>query len=245
MRARLLLLSVLDSTGRHGLAKDIRAITDPEVAPIPIPTGYLTWQGKRVKKIHPLPARTISTLLESALEARPEGIYLGLLPRVRTVKAVANALQSNQDAIVVLAPFPIAREVQGIFGRRALTATRDLLVPESTVVVLPMGRIQGLVPEADEGMEGARSAGTKLVEEGARAAWMFDEETATRGMDMVVHTDGAGFLDYPPPREGSEPHGGPATLAALLARGVLLRDAIEQAHRHCRGFDRLVHPVGP
>ena len=59
----------------------------------------------------------------------------------------------------------------------------------------------------------------------------------------VVDPPGPGLLDYQLARENAEPHTAAASLAALLALGTKMREAIGRAHRHAYGLDRNLHPV--
>ena len=74
------------------------------------------------------------------------------------------------------------------------------------------------------------------LDAGAHSAWVLGNGSHTRGIDLVAHGADSGVLDYPlpPSVDGQAPRSLPAALAALLASGLPLTEAIDGAHRFAR-----------
>jgi hydroxymethylpyrimidine/phosphomethylpyrimidine kinase len=235
MATRLLVLDVLDPRGLGGLAAAVRGAGAFEVDAIPVSTGIITGSGADATVL-PLRARLLSMALQEAFEQQIDGMLIGTVPDFWQARALARALGNWLPETLVYAPFGggANRPRPGSYNRRLQMRS---VLPESTSVVLPAGRAQELLEDAEDEPE---RVGRRLLDEGAHSVWLRDDEPGTRSVDRLVLGDTVRTLDYPPPGQAADPEAAPAALAALLARGAPLFEAVEQAHRYVNDIGSAV-----
>jgi len=232
-----------DASGRHGLASDLRAAESLGAEPLPVVTSFTVGDPSAPSALVPVSARTITRQLAAALDKEPVAALVGVVSRPRHARLVARMLADRGPAAVVLAPVPGAFDIDPLVSARLVTAIRRYLVPESRAVVLPAGATAAFLGSGGETIDELRDAGEKILALGAGVAWMRASENESRRVDVLVDAKGSGLLDYQPAAEDAEPHTAPACLAALLALGTPMREAVERAHRHAYSLDHTLHPV--
>ena len=126
---------------------------------------------------------------------------------------------------------PSAFDIAPLVNARLFSAVRRQLIPEARAVVLAARNAPALVGLGGESFDELRSIGQKILDLGAGAAWVRGVPNQSRRVDVLVDQDGSGLLDYQPANEDAEPHTSAASLAALLAIGTKLREAVDRA-RH-------------
>lgn len=238
---RLLILDHEHASGRHGLALDIGVAEVLGAHPLPVPTAIASGPADAPTRLVPVAWRAVSRMLQDALDEEPAAVLVGTTCRRRQVRKVAAMLRDEAPPAVVLAPVPFLYDQQPLLGRGTLAGVLQLLVPESAAVVLPAARTPELLPGTDTTVASLKDAGRRIFDAGTRAVWLQGVQHLGRSVDIVVDRDGAGVVDYPTPPSGAEPQAAAAALAAMLAIGTTLREAIERAHRHILGLDRAVH----
>ncbi|MFQ5744216.1 MAG: bifunctional hydroxymethylpyrimidine kinase/phosphomethylpyrimidine kinase [Acidobacteriota bacterium] len=243
MRPPVLILSYLELSGKHGLAADLRAAEALGANPLPVLTAVSLGPASAPQRLHPVPGHALGRMLDAALECAPVAAMVGVLTRARHVRLVARRLHACGPSTIVLAPLSVAFDARPLVGRWALTTVRRRLLTEATAVVLPARQASGLVPGADDSLPNMKMAGQRLLDLGARAAWLRAGSHEGRSIEVFVDQHGPGLLDYPPPSPESEPNAAPTALATLLACGSNLRDSIDKAHRHVYDLDRSAHRI--
>lgn len=227
MATRLLVLDLLDPRGRLGLAAAVRAASAFEVELIPVATGVVTGEGAAMQVL-PLRARLLSTALAEAFEERIDGMLIGAIPDFWQARALSHALANWLPDTLVYAPVGAGSLSMrpGSYNRR--TQLRSIL-PEATTVVLPASRAGEIV---EGGADSPEAAARRLLDEGAHSVWLRDDEPGPRTVDRLAHAGQIQTLDYPMPGDRCDPEAAAPALAALLARGLPLFEAIERAHRY-------------
>ncbi len=243
MRPKLLIIGHVDAQGRHGLAADFRAAEKLGAEPLPVVTSYAFAGGDGPDALRPVWGATIARQLSAALDQEPEAALIGVVGRARHAKLIAQQLADRGPAAIVLAPMPSAFDIAPLVNARLFSAVRRKLIPEARAVVLAARHAPALMGLGGESFDELRNIGQKILDLGAGAAWVRGVPNQSRRVDVLVDQDGSGLLDYQPARADAEPHTSAASLAALLALGTKLREAVDRAHRHAYGLDRDLHPV--
>jgi len=243
MRPKLLIVGHLDSTGRHGLAAGMRAAEALGVEPLPVVTAYALGSGDTPQAIRPVWGGTIARQLAAALEHEPDAALVGTVTRARHARLVGEQLATAGPAAMVLAPMPTAFDIRPLVPARVFPAVRRFLVPETRAVVISALNVGTLVGKEGDDLDALRAAGQSLLEMGAGCAWIRSAPNEARRVDVFVDGGGPGLLDYQPAKRHAEPHTAAASLAALLALGTKMREAIGRAHRHADGLDRDPHSL--
>jgi hydroxymethylpyrimidine/phosphomethylpyrimidine kinase len=243
MRPSLLLIGHADATGHHGLAADLRAAEALDVQPLPVITSFTIGPPEAPTALVPVMGRSISRQLADALDQEPVAALVGVISRGRHVRLIARALADRGPSGLVVAPIPGSFDLAPLVNQRLFVALRKLLVPQARAVVLPALRASPLAGANGETVDELRAIGERLIGLGADAAWVRAGENLSRCVDVLVEPRGSGLLDYHPAGPGAQPHTAPASLAALLALGTKLREAVDRAHRHSYNLDRTLYPV--
>lgn len=241
MRPRLLIVGHVDSTGRHGIAAGMRAAEALGVEPLPVVTAYALGGGDSPEAIRPVWGGTIARQLAAALAREPEAALVGTVARARHARLIGDQLAEAGPSATVLAPLPSSFNITPLIPARVFPAVRRHLVPEARAVVVSAANAGKLVGRSGDDLDTLRAIGQQLLELGAGCAWIRASPNESRRVDVFVDPGGPGLLDYQPPRDHAEPHTAAASLAALLALGTKMREAVGRAHRHADGLDRDPH----
>jgi hydroxymethylpyrimidine/phosphomethylpyrimidine kinase len=242
MRPKLLIVGHLDATGRHGIAAGMRAAETLGVEPLPVVTAYALG-GETPDAMRPVRGGTIARQLAAALEREPEAALVGTVTRARHARSIGRQLANAGPSATVLAPLPSAFDMAPLVNARVFPAICRFLVPEARAVVVAARNAPALLGKGGEDLDALRAVGQRLLDMGAGCAWIRAIPNQSRRVDVFVDQTGPGLLDYQPALENAEPHTAAASLAALLALGTKLREAVGRAHRHAYGLDRDLHPV--
>ncbi len=239
MKPRVVLLSVLDPCEARGLAAEVGAAHSFGADVVPICSATVRRRGAS-ETLDPVPARRVQAALAAAFERPVDALLVGTLPGLAHARVLARLLEHTLPETLLLAPQSPSPDM-GRPGRFTRNLLRRRILPEATVVLLERQAVATLLGcAADATIEQAARA---VQGTGALAAWVVDQGPYGRGVDYLATATGGGLLDYP---RGHGPGysavaGG---LAALLAAGMDLREAVERAHRHARGVgDTAYAPV--
>lgn len=242
MKPRLLILDHHHPSGRHGIGADVRVAEELGVHVLPVPTCLALGPADAPERLNPLPWRTLRRLLDVAMEEDPVTVLVGLLARKRQARMVGEYLREHAPPGLIVSPLSLAFDVQPLLGRNTLETVRKELFNEN-VVVLPATQTGPFVLDVEADVDGMKAVARKVMDDGARAVWLRDASHEGRAVDVLADHKGIGLLDYPPPEDATLIHLAPAALAAYVALGVKLREAVDRAHRHVYGLDQITHRV--
>lgn len=223
-----------DPTGGAGLQGDLKTFAAHGVAGTAV-VSALTVQGRAgVSRVQAVAPDLVLAQLEVVLrEVCPLGLKTGMLWDGPTVRAVAGALARHPELPKVIDPVLAASAGGDLLQPEALTALLEVLVPLASVLTpnLPEGaRLLGVASIAPDQVEDAALALLKL---GGRAVLLKGGHgTGQEAVDVLASA--RGIERFALPRlQGVDPHGTgcalSASLAARLARGVPLADAVRGA----------------
>ncbi len=221
----------------------MRAAETLGVEPLPVVTSYALGSGDAPEALRPVWGGTLSRQLSAALDQEPEAVLVRVVGRARHARLVAQQLADRGPAATVIAPMPSGFDIVPLVNARLFPAVRRFLLPEARVVVLASRDARALLDRGGQSLDELRAVGKSIVEMGAGAAWIRAAANEARRVDVFVDQAGTGLLDYQPTDDEAEPSAAAASLAALLALGTKLREAIDRARRHASGLTRDLHPV--
>jgi len=235
MVATALTIAGSDSGGGAGIQADLKTFSALGVYGASVITAVTAQNTRAVTDVHPIPNATVAAQIAAVLDdIRVDCIKIGMLGDAALIETVARALEGYHGP-VVLDPVMVAKSGARLLpdaARAALIAQllprADLLTPNLPEAAALLGRAEA---ETDADMQ---DQGAQLREMGARAVLMKgghgQGETCT---DWLV-ADEPIRLDAPRIATRNT-HGTGCTLssaiAAGLAKGLTLPDAVETAHR--------------
>lgn len=241
-----------DSGGGAGIEADLKAFAMAGVHGACAITAITAQNTVGVSAVHAVPPEVIVEQVRAVAEdIGIDALKIGMLGDSATIEAVAEALTLVGAAPVVLDPVMVAESGAELLAPEARDDLRARILPLASVATpnLPEARaLTGLGEQADPGELAAavRAAGA--------AAAIVTGGHGRSGEDVLDDGTGEPLVIGGPVHAAGAAHGSgcthSSTLAALLARGVPLREAAQRAREVAaaaigRGLRELGAGAGP
>ncbi len=226
-----------DSGGGAGIQADLKTFSALGVFGTSAITAVTAQNTTAVTDIHSIPLTTVSAQIKAVLDDFEVGaIKIGMLASAEIIATVADAIRDFPGP-VVLDPVMVAKSGDLLIQQTAIDSLRDKLIPMARVITPNLPEAATLL-----GLEPARTAedaahqGEALIKQGANAVLM-----------KGGHAEGAECIDQLITKQASliltasrinthSTHGTGCTfsaaIAAHLARGDALPDAVSKAHQY-------------
>jgi len=255
--ANVLTIAGSDSGGGAGIQADLKTFSALGVYGASVITALTAQNTRAVTAIHDVPPAFVVAQLDAVFDdIEIAAVKIGMLSSPAVIEAVAAGLRRHDARQIVLDPVMVAKSGDRLLRADAVSALRERLLPLATVVTpnLPEAGVL-LDAEAVRDAAGMPGAAARLRALGPRAVLLKGGHLeAADSIDVL--DDGEEPLTLSAPRIASQnTHGTGCTLssaiAALLARGLPLRDAVQGAKAYVtaaiRAADRLSvgHGHGP
>ena len=230
-----------DSGGGAGIQADIKSMSANGVYAASVITALTAQNTLGVTAIHDVPADFVSAQIDAVFsDLRVDAVKVGMLSRPQTIRAVAEGLRRWRPVHVVLDPVMVAASGAALIADEAVEVMVAELFPLATLVTpnLPeAARLTRTAPAADDAairaqaeailamgpqgvlLKGGHGKGTvsrDLLLSGEKEEWFEARRVETRN----THGTGCSLS---------------SAIAANLARGLGLSDAVESAKRWLTG----------
>ncbi|MGC5779648.1 bifunctional hydroxymethylpyrimidine kinase/phosphomethylpyrimidine kinase [Methylobacterium sp. NFXW15] len=256
MTAIALTIAGSDSGGGAGIQADLKTFSALGVYGASVVTALTAQNTRGVQGIHDVPAAFVAQQIDSVFSDLKVGaVKIGMLSRPDVIAAVAEGLARHAGAIpVVLDPVMVATSGDRLIADEAVAVLRERLLPQVDIVTPNLPEAAVLLGEEPED-DGAALA-QRLLTLGARAILVKGGHgTGPESVDHLATQDGVERRLAAQRVETRNTHGTGCTLsaaiAALLARGLPLPDAVAGAKDYLtaaiQAADRLAvgHGHGP
>ncbi|WP_111735656.1 bifunctional hydroxymethylpyrimidine kinase/phosphomethylpyrimidine kinase [Roseovarius amoyensis] len=230
MVANALTIAGSDSGGGAGIQADLKAFSAVGVYGASVITAVTAQNTQAVTAIHPIPDDIIAAQIKAVLEdIQIDAIKIGMLGTPSLIVAVADAL-AGYDGPIVLDPVMVAKSGDTLLADSAIDELKSLLFSRATLLTPNLPEAAKLVGEGS-----TQTQANALLELGAGAVLMkgghADGETCT---DHLISPTGT--QDFSAPRMNTRNTHGTgcsysSAIAAGLAQGMALSDAVSRAHR--------------
>lgn len=230
MVTKALTIAGSDSGGGAGIQADLKAFSAMGVYGASVVTAVTAQNTQSVTAIHPVPDDVVAAQIRAVLEdIKIDAIKIGMLGTPSLIAAVADAL-AGYDGPIVLDPVMVAKSGDTLLADSAIEALTSLM----------FGRAALLTPNLPEA--------AKLVGEG-NTQWQ-SSALLDLGVGAVLmkggHADGATCTDHLVSQSSTRDFSAPrvntrnthgtgcsysSAIAAGLAQGMELSDAVSRAHR--------------
>ncbi|WP_417494420.1 bifunctional hydroxymethylpyrimidine kinase/phosphomethylpyrimidine kinase [Maricaulis sp.] len=232
---RVLVIAGSDSGGGAGIQADIKAIAAIGGYATTAITAITAQNTLGVSAVHPVPVETVIAQMTAVLDdIGTDAIKTGMLVNEAIVLAVADMIEQRAPGRpFVLDPVMVATSGDALLDAGAEAAIRDRLLPLAMLVTPNIAEAERLAGGKIEDIDGQIGAAEALIEMGARAALVKGGHVpGTVARDVLVSSRGMEIIERPR-IETRHTHGTGCTLAsaiaALLARGFSLSDAVKHA----------------
>ena len=240
MRGRVLVIAGSDSGGGAGIQADIKTITALGAFAATAITALTAQNTLGVHGVMPVPPVFIRQQIDVVMsDIGADIIKIGMLGDIATIETVADALAAFASNVpVVLDPVMVAKGGQALLAKDAVDCLRRRLLAVAAVVTpnLPEAEaLTGLTIRTDAEM---REAAAALLASGVPAVLLKGGHQASDIVTDLLATT-AGIEAFTASRiQTRHTHGTGCTtasaVAAGLAQGLPLRDAVGRARRYVR-----------
>lgn len=230
-----------------GLAFAMLALADEGVRPVCVVAGVTAQDAARVTARAAIDGATITAQFAVLRDANVGAFHVGALLSADAAHAVAAGLAEYPAIPVVLDPVLAATNGDSLGDAAVLVALREALIPRAALVTPNLDEAGALLGRTVADVDAMRGAASALVALGARAALVKGGHLG--GDPHDVYADANGVRELPSQRVADSMRGTgdllAVTIAACLARGAPLAEAIEHArHRVREAIARAVSFAG-
>jgi hydroxymethylpyrimidine/phosphomethylpyrimidine kinase len=235
MIANVLTIAGSDSGGGAGIQADLKTFSALRTYGCSVLTALTAQNTRAVTAIHEVPPEFVTAQLDAVFgDIEIAAVKIGMLANRAVIEAVAQGLARHRARNVVLDPVMVAKSGDRLLRPDAVLSLKERLLPRADLITpnLPeAGDLLGREPPSD--VAGMIAAAAALRALGPRAVLVKGGHTAGAESLDVLDDGGAPLVLAARRLLTANTHGTGCTLssaiAALLARGLPLRDAVQAA----------------
>ena len=237
-----------DSGAGAGIQADLKTFAAFGVYGTSVLTAITAQNTLRVTDVLELPATLVASQIDAIVsDIGTDAVKTGMLSSSAIIDAVVDKLREYRLANVVVDPVMVAKSGDKLLQDEAVEALRTRLIPLAAVVTPNIPEAQVLTGRKVESLDDARTAAGELVRMGARVAVVKGGHLQGPATDIMY--DGREFRAFTHQRIATtSTHGTGCTfasaVAAGLARGTPVRDAVSQAKTYVTAAIRNAFPMG-
>ena len=240
MRGRVLVIAGSDSGGGAGIQADIKTITALGAFAATAVTALTAQNTRGVHAVNPVPPDFIRQQIEVVLaDIGADVIKIGMLGDIATIETVCSALQDlAPQTPVILDPVMVAKGGHALLPDNAVDSLRQRLLPLAAVITPNLPEAEALTGLTIRTEAEMRVAASRLLTMGVPAALLKGGHLASDTVVDLLATPGRVEAFTSPRIETRHTHGTGCTLASALAaglaQGLSLRDAVIRARLYVR-----------
>lgn len=233
-RPAALTIAGSDPSGGAGIQADLKTFHQFGVYGEAVVTLITVQNTTRVSRVECLPPGLVAEQMQAVVEdIPPAAAKTGALGNAAIVQAVARAAEGFRFPLVV-DPVMISKHGAPLLAADAQRALRERLLPLAALVTPNLPEAEALAGRTVRGVEDMRRAAEAIAALGARAVLVKGGHMEASATDVLLA--GGQWFEFPGQRVDSpHTHGTGCTLsaavAALLARGLALPEAVGAAKR--------------
>ena len=219
-----------------GLVFAALALADDGVRPVCVVAGVTAQDADTVTARVALDAPAIRAQFDALRTANVDAFHVGALLSADAVRAVAAGLATYPHLPVVVDPVIAATGGAELADAATRAALRDALIARATLLTPNLDEAGALLGKGVSDLKTMHEAATQFIALGARSVLIKGGHLS--GDPTDVYADAKATYAFTSPRLTGTLRGTgdllAVTIAACLARGAPMRDAIEYARRRVR-----------
>jgi hydroxymethylpyrimidine/phosphomethylpyrimidine kinase len=233
-----------DSGGGAGVQADLKAFSALGVYGASVLTAITAQNTVTVSAVHEVPADIVGAQITAVLDDLDvDSIKIGMLFSVPIIKIVAECLDAFKGT-VILDPVMIAKSGDALLQADAVEAMKTHMLPRADLLTPNLPEAAGLLGMADaQNLTQAQAQGAALLDLGPGAVLMKGGHSAGDICTDLLITDENGARRtnrFEAPRVPTRNTHGTgctysASIAAFVARGMILPEATQAAHTYLQG----------
>jgi hydroxymethylpyrimidine/phosphomethylpyrimidine kinase len=230
----VLTFAASDPTSGAGLQADILALASMGCYPLSVVTALTVQDTAGVEGFLPIDADWVADQARCLLEDMPVAAFkMGMLGSTEIVTVVAEIVSDYPDVPLVLDPVLTSGRGDVFANEDMISAIRELLVPQSTIVTPNIPELRRLADEDDEDEASLEDCAQRLLDTGCEYVLVTGTHASTPEVVNILYQRGSVVRTDSWQRLPGSYHGSGCTLAsalaANLARGLDIGDAVYEA----------------
>ncbi len=237
-----------DSGGGAGIQADLKTFAALGVFGMSALTAITAQNTLGVTAVFELPPEIVAAQIDAVIsDIGADAVKTGMISNSDIIRVVAAKVREHGLSTLVVDPVMVATSGDRLLREEAVTALRTELLPLATVVTPNLPEAEVLTGRSIGSVAEMHEAARAIVGLGVRSVVV--KGGHLRGDATDVFYDGTNFVELPARRiETTSTHGTGCTLAsaiaALLARGQSLEDAISGAKVYLTAAIERAYPIG-
>jgi hydroxymethylpyrimidine/phosphomethylpyrimidine kinase len=238
---RVLSIAGSDSGGGAGIQADLKTFSALGCFGLTAITALTAQNTCGVRAIHGVPPQMLRDQIDAVIEdIGADAVKIGMLHAPEIVRTVAQAIDRHALQNVVFDPVMVATSGAVLIDQSAIDVLVQELFPRVTVITPNLDEAALLVGRPLHSVEDMEQAAQELLGKGARAVLLKGGHLpGDTVIDLLMTASGETFRMEAPRILSPNSHGTGCTLssaiAAHLALGATLIDAVEHARAYVRG----------
>ena len=247
--ARVFSIAGSDSGGGARLQADLKTFAALGCFGMTALTALTAQNTLGVRAIHAVPLEMLNAQIDAVVEdIGVDAVKIGMLHSAATVQAVATAIDRHRLERVVLDPVMVATSGATLIDREAIEVLVTQMFPRAALVTPNLDEAALLVGRPLATEDDMYAAARELLARGARVVLLKGGHLAGDTVsDLLLAHDAQALWLRGPRIPSANTHGTGCTLssaiAAHLARGATLEDAVRRARDYVRGALQAGAPV--
>jgi hydroxymethylpyrimidine/phosphomethylpyrimidine kinase len=238
-----------DSSAGAGIQADLKTFAALGVYGTCAITAITAQNTLGVSAVQEMPPGIVAAQIDAVVtDIRPDAVKTGMLASAPIIEVVAAKAREYGLPNLVVDPVMVAKSGDRLLREDAVAALRELLLPLATVITPNLPEAEALTGRPVQSDEDVRRVAEEIVRLGAQAVVVKGgHRESAEALDVLY--DGKAFREYSAPRvETTSTHGTGCTfasaIAACLARGMPLADAVGEAKAYLTEALRRAYPIG-
>lgn len=230
----VLTFAATDPSGGAGIQADVLTLASMGCHPLSVVTAITVQDSSGVEGILAIDSDWVADQARSILEDIPVAAFkIGVIGSVENVSTIAEIVSDYPEIPLILDPVLASGRGDEFTNEDVLSAIRELLIPQCTLITPNTPELRRLVLEDDEDDATIETLALRLTEMGAEYVLVTGtHESTPEVINMLFHERGLIRSDSWQRLPGSY-HGSGCTLAsaiaATIARGLDIADAVREA----------------
>lgn len=233
-----MVFAATDPTGGAGLQADIMTLASMGCHPVSVVTAITIQDTTGVDEVQPIDGEWVADQARCILEDMPVAAFkIGVLGSIEAIAAVAEVVSDYPEIPLILDPVLASGRGDELASEEMLTAIRELLMPQTTIITPNSIEARRLADNDSEGDNpDLAECARRILESGCEYVLITGTHEHTgEVINTLYNSDGVVRSDSWP-RLPDSYHGSGCTLAsalaATIANGVDIQEAVRDAQEY-------------
>ncbi len=237
---RALSIAGFDGSGGAGIQADLKTFSALGCYSMTVLTALPVQNTQGVRSIYEIDIQCIKEQMDSLFEdIGVDAVKIGMLHRPEIIEVVAHALKQYHPPIIVVDPVMVAKSGDRLLYEGAVVALKELILPLATIITPNIPEAEDLLNRRIVSKLDMENAAKELSFMGAKAVVVKGGHMQSHLSDDCLYADESIYWYSSERIDTINTHGTGCTfsaaIAALLARGCNIPEAVKRAKEYLTG----------